>query len=106
MHRLHEAEHQADADVAALARRVGVCAASAAAKATEAAAEQIAEQIAQIHAAAEAAAKATACARAVVGVHTRVAELVVPGAFIFIAEDLVCLAHLFELFLGGLVVRV
>ena len=34
------------------------------------------------------------------------AKLVIPGAFIFIAEDLVCLAHLFELFLSGLVAGV
>ena len=53
---LHKAEHQADANVAALARRIWVGAAPAA-KAAEAAAEQVAEQVAQVHAAAKATAE-------------------------------------------------
>ena len=102
---LHKAEHQADANIAALARRIWVGAAPAA-KAAEAAAEQVAEQVAQVHAAAKATAEPAARARAVVGVYACMAKLVIPGAFIFIAEDLVCLAHLFELFLSGLVAGV
>ena len=53
-----------------------------------------------------AAAEPAARARAVVGVYACMAKWVIPGAFIFIAEDLVCLAHLFELFLSGLVAGV
>ncbi len=84
---LHKAKRQANADVAALARRVRVCTAAPAAHAEDIA--QIAKQIAQIH-----------TARAVIGIDARVAELIVPGALLRIAQDLVGLPNLFELFLG------
>ena len=63
----------------------------------------IRDRVAQVHAAAKATAEpdARARARAVVGVYACMAKWVIPGAFIFIAEDLVCHAHLFELFLSG-----
>jgi hypothetical protein len=112
--RLLKIQRDAHADIGALARRVGVGAA-AAAESAEAAAEDIAEQIAQIHAPAagksvEPAAEAAALARAVGGVHAGKAELIVLGALVGIAEDLVGLVDLLEFFLGflvaGVIVRV
>ena len=109
MYRFHKADAHADAYIPALAGGVGVGPA-AAKSAAETAAEQIAEDVAQIHAAktaAEAAPKAAGTLTgAIAGVYPGEAELVVPGALLFIAEDLVGLVYLLELLLGFLVAGV
>ena len=96
---LHKAEHQADANIAALARRIWVGAAPAAK-----AAEEAVENVPQVDVASEGA--SAACAAAKVGVHPGMAELVVPGPFIFIREHLVRLVDFLKLCLRLFIPRV
>ena len=78
--------------------------------AAEAAPEEGAEDIAQVDVAhvkpAEAAKAAPGSARAEIGIHTRMAELVVAGALILVGQYLVGLIGLLEFSLGGLVAGV
>ena len=111
MYGLVKFQRDAHAQIAPFARGVGVCTAAAAAKAAEAAAEQIAKNIAKVHAAcaAEAAAKA-ALPRAVAGVNTGKAVLIVALALFGVTQHLIGLVDLFKFFLGvfiaGVIVRV
>ena len=85
-------------------------AARTAGAAAEAAPEEGAEDIAQVDVAhvkpAEAAKAAPGSARAEIGIHTRMAELVVAGALILVGQYLVGLIGLLEFSLGGLVAGV
>ena len=97
---LLEGQDHTGLNVVALAGGVGV-GACAAAKAAEAAAENVPENVPQVHAAKAAAeAAGAALARAVVGVHTGKAELVIPAALVRVGQHIVGFVDFLELFLG------
>ena len=77
-------------DIAATAGRIGIGPAAAAAKT----AEEAVKDIGEIKAALEGVPTAGAAAK--VGVHPRMAKLIIPGTFLLVGKHLVCLVDLFE----------
>lgn len=104
---LHKGQVQIDVDIVAANRRIGISGTGGAAEAAEAtAAKEGVKNISHVKAAHAAKTAGSRAASPVGRVNARVAELIVPGALIFIGQHLVSLIDLFELGLRLFITRI